>query len=350
MLIDDDNDLDCLPPPPPLNSPYATVPGLFARRSINLIVGDSKTGRMRLALTNLNTYADPASPIFLDHPVSYPARLGCLLCMENKDQTLNDLTTMGLDNLKRLGTTIGSGFPIVRWYASEADGSEPLHVLEHPYKSLYMDKNHQIEIGPKPQFILIENIQSLLPSGNTNNEKEVAIFLDLLRKFCDKNDVTVLGTVGTPKATKGYSHVQRIKGTGLWSEGIDTLISLEEVRASAANGLTRAESNLYRKLTIIPPGQPRIAQWVRFNVVDGRLLTCETPQPLGSAGIPLLYQRLSQADPGERFTRADLQGWGMYAKAGEHTVDRWIAECIKGGQLRKDGYAATTIYTKMDDN
>jgi hypothetical protein len=335
-------DQDFLPSPPPLNSPYATVPGLFARRSINLIVGDSKTGRMRLALTNLNTYADPQTPIFLDYAVSFPYRLGCILCMENKDQTLNDLTVMGLDNLKRLGTMPGSaaGFPIIRWSAAEAESSEPLHLLEVPYRAL----------RSRPQFLLIENIQSLLPSGNTNNEKEVAVFLDRLRRFCDENDVTVLGTVGTPKATKGYSHCQRIKGTGLWSEGIDTLISLEEVRAAAANGLTQGEASLYRRLTIIPPGQPRKTQWVRFNVVDGRLLTCAAPQPSGSMGMQMLYRLLSLEEVGKRFTRRDLHAWGMRAGVGEHTVDRWSSECIKGGQLRKEGYAATTVYTKMMEN
>lgn len=337
-------------PPPPLNSPFATVPGLFARRSINIIVGDSKTGRMRLALTNLNTYADPDSSIFLDHAISHPVSLGCILCMRDKDRTLNDLSTMGLENLKHLGTTPGGGFPVFRWLASEAETSEPLHLLELPYKSLYMDKDHTMEIGPKPNFLLIENLQSLLPSGNTSNEKEVTVFLDLLRQFCNEKDVTILGTVGTPKATKGYSHCQRIKGTGLWSEGTDTLISLEEVRASSANGLTRSEANLYRKLTIIPPGRPRITKWVRFNVEDGRLLTTESPQPNGDIGIPMLYQMLSLQEAGTTFTRATLQEWGMQAKAGERTVDRWIGECVKGGQLRKDGYAATTLYTKQAEN
>ena len=38
----------------PLYAPIATVPGLFRRRSVNLIVGRSKIGRMRFALTQLN--------------------------------------------------------------------------------------------------------------------------------------------------------------------------------------------------------------------------------------------------------------------------------------------------------
>lgn len=339
-----------LPPPPPLSSDFATVPNLFARRSINIIVGDVKTGRTRLALTNLNTYADPLSPIFLGLPVHNPVRLGCILCMRDKDRTLNDLTTMGLDNLKHLGTTPGAGFPIHRWYASEAETSEALHLLKHPYESLFMDKDHRRELGPPPNFLLVENLQSLLPSGNTSNEKEVTIFLDQLRRFCNANDVTVLGTVGTPKATKGYAACHRIKGTSLWADGVDTLISFEEVRASSSNGLTRAEANLYRRLTIIPPGRPRTIQWTRFSVEDGRLLTTETPSPSGSIGIPMLYQMLSLSPTGATFTRVDFDEWGMRAKVSDRTVTRWVGECLKGGQLRKNGHAATTTFTKQADN
>lgn len=332
-----------IPAPAPLFSPYAIVPGLFARRSINVIVGDSKTGRFKLALTNFNSYADPARSLFLDYPVQNPVRLGCILCFKDRDQTVNNFRAMGLDNLARTGT-----FPIMRWHSS--DETEALHPLVGPYRALQMadPKQGRFHDIPPPNFILIENLQLLLSSGNSSGEKEVAVFLDLLRKFCNENDVTILATVGTPK-TGVYSHCQRIKGTGLWADGVDTIISLEEVKGNPSNGLSREMAENYRKLTIIPPGQPRIRQWARFQM-NGRLCLVREPEARMVTGPEMLYKLLGDEGEGKMFTRGDFMAWGTKSDVGERSVDRWIGECVAGGVLRREGHRGATRYVKVTGN
>ena len=328
----------------PLYAPIATVPGLFRRRSVNLIVGRSKIGRMRFALTQLNLYADLGSPRFLERAVETVVQLGCVIGAQ-ADQMLHDLRAMGLENLTRPGA-----FPIVSYRASRADESEPLHPLKVPYEQLVRSNF----CPAPPQFLLIENLQSLLPGGDAAKEKEVAGFMDQLHEFVEERDCTILGTVGTPKMLKGQGYAslpERIKGCTQWAEGADTLIGLDEIHATAGNGLTREGAKRYRKVSVMPAGAQEFQLCSRFEQ-DGRLVLCEWPEGRiwSVTGQPVLEARLLAEREGKKFNRGDFHEWGMQADVSERTVDRWIAAAIKAGLLVKEGAGPLTGYVKPRAN
>lgn len=324
-----------LPPTPTrLDSAYATVPGLFPRRSINLIIGLPKSGRLRFALTHLNTYADPLTPLFLDHPLHRPPeQLGCVLCGKDQEQIWNRVREMGLDNL-----TTPQSFPIIRWQPSKAiDQGEMEFPLDAPFTKL------TIAAGRKPTFLLIEGLQLLMARNEQNEQQAVAIFMDRLQEFANQQDCTILGTVGTPKINYG-NLPHRISGAAQWGEGTATLLGIDPVKATAKNGLTKPEAHTYRMLTLKPSGRPEETHWTRFTS-DGRLVITDPPQASILTGQPLLDQMLALAAPG-RYSMRDFIEWGEKADASPRTVRRWVESNVMYKYLVKEGGTSDAVYVK----
>ena len=316
---------------------------------------------MRLALTQMNAYAAASSPMFLDHPVANPVQLGCLLCSRPYDRTVDDIQGMDLENLSAKGA-----FPIERWNSSDADEDgealppplSPIYpTILAPYKLFSLPRASDI---PKtraglPRFLLIENLKRLMVGAGMkkkSEDEEVAIFLDLLRKFCIQNNCTVLATMGTPKMKKGESYpnvAHWIRGCAEWAEGVDTIIGIEEVRPTTTNGLGTAEAPLYRKLYLKTPGQMMTTRWARF-LTAGNLVLTEEPRADVVTGQTVLDQMLTVVEAGRKLTRGDLHGWGKAAEVSARTVDRWIATCLEFGLLKKTGHGMTTVYVKAAAN
>jgi hypothetical protein len=347
MTTDSANFLD-LPTSPtspsPLYAATATVPGIFRRRSVNLIVGKSKIGRMRFALTQLNAYADQQVPTFLDQPVTTPVQLGCVIGAQ-ADQLLHDLRAMGLENLTRPGV-----FPVVSWRPSRAEDSEPLHPLKVPYGQLVGSSF----CPAPPRFLLIENLQSLLPSGDATRPKEVASFMDQLQEFAQDRDCTILGTVGTPKMLKGQGYAslpERILGCIQWAEVADTLIGIEGITATPRNGLGKEEAKRYRRVVIMPAGSQEFQVCSRFEP-DGRLVLCGWPENKvwSATGQPTLEARLGAEREGKRFESDEFYRWGMQAELSERSVRRWIAAAVGAGLLIREGQGPLTVYVKSRAN
>jgi hypothetical protein len=336
----------------PLFSSRALVHGLFLPRSINVIVGDTKSGRMRLALTHFNTYADPSSRLFLDRAVTRPVQLGCILCSRPPERTLNDIEGMNLSHLDLAGM-----FPIERWNASQVDRADRENRIRS-LEAVYTQFDHPDEDGnPKtrnglPRFLLIENLIALSGSNRATDEEKIAIFLDQLREFCEKNECTILATVGTPKAKKGEwypSITQRIRGSAMWGEGVDTIIAVEEVQPTLLNGLTADSAPSYRKIYLKPSSQPEITRWARFED-SGRLVLTDEPQTTTLTGQDILDRQLLQIPPGEAIRPALFYSWGMKADISERTIRRWITTCTDYDLLRKEGNGPATIYRRPADN
>ena len=328
----------------PLYAPTATVPGIFRRRSVNLIVGKSKVGRMRFALTQLNEYADLAQSRFLNQAVAAPVPLGCVIGAQ-ADQLLYDLRAMGLENLTRPGV-----FPVVAYRPSRLDDAEPMHPLKVPYEQLL----NLSSCSAPPKFLLIENLQSLLHEGDANRSKDVARFMDQLQEFTQERDCTILGTVGTPKMLKGQGYgslPERILGCTQWAEGADTLIGIDPVLATVKNGLGKDEARRDRKVTVLPAGAEEFQLCSRFEM-DGRLVPC--PWPEGRTwcvtGQPVMEARLGGEREGKKFKPGDFYAWGMQAGLGERTVRRWLGAAVEAGLLVKEGQGPLTGYVKPRSN
>jgi hypothetical protein len=265
--------------------------------------------------------------------------------LQEPDQLLHDLRAMGLDNLTRPGA-----FPVVSYRPSRADESEPYHPFKVPFEQLI-----GLSCCPMPpRFLLIENLQSLLPSGEITKQKDVASFMDQLREFANQHDCTILGTIGTPKMLKGQGYAslpERILGCIQWAEGADTLIGIETIAATAGNGLGREEAKRYRKVTVMPAGAPEFQVCSRFEQ-DGRLVLCDWPESRvwSPTGQPVLEARLAAEREGKQFSRGDFHAWGMQSDVSERTMDRWISACVRGGLLVREGQGPLTMYVKPKAN
>jgi hypothetical protein len=252
---------------------------------------------------------------------------------------------MRLENLTRPGV-----FPVVSWRPSRSDDNEPLHPLKVPYDQLV-----NLNVCPAPpKFLLIENLQSLLPSGEVAKQKDVASFMDQLREFANDRDCTILGTVGTPKMLKGQGYPslpERILGCIQWAEGADTLIGVDEVLPTTRNGLGRQDAAWYRKITVMPAGAKGFVLCHRF-MADGRLVPCDWPEEgTGNVtGQPVLEARLADEREGRRFSPGDFYAWGMQARLSERTVRRWISAAVEAGLLVKEGQGPLTGYVKPRSN
>jgi hypothetical protein len=327
----------------PLYSPTATVPGLLAANSVNIVVGSSKVGRMRFLLTQLSAYADPTSPLFLDIPVPHPLQLGCLLCSRDSDRTLYDIRSMDLSNLSAPGA-----FPIERWHPSRSDEYEPLHPLRQPYAQFTAARC----AAGLPRLLLIENLQLLMVGKNIMDEEAVAQFLDELHLFCAAHSCTIIGTVGTPKLKKGeyYPNIPHwIRGCAQWGEGVDTIIGIEEIRATTLNNLSAADAMLYRKIHLKPPGQPKSIRWARFGDTGALYLTDE-PSLSPVTGQNDMDRMLSLVDPSQKLTKQDFILWGLRIGISPRTVARWMAACVQFGLLIKEGSSVATTYRRPPAN
>jgi hypothetical protein len=300
---------------------------------------------MRFALTQMNFYADLAMPEFLDRKVPTPVQLGCVIGAQ-ADQLLYDLRAMGLENLTRPGV-----FPVVGYRPSRADDSgESLHPLKVPFEQLVRSGFCSVP----PRFLLVENLQSLLPGGDASRPKDVASFMDRLQEFAEEHDCTILGTVGTPKMLKGQGYAslpERILGCIQWAEGADTLIGIEALAATAGNGLGREAAKRYRRVSVMPAGAEEFQVCSRFEP-DGRLVPCEWPLAVGWSvtGQPVLEAKLAGEREGKRFRANDFYAWGMQADLHERTVRRWMKAAVGAGLLTPQGEGAMTMYVKPRSN
>lgn len=313
------------PPSTPAPPPF-TIPGLFPRRSVNLLIGTPKSGRLRFILPQLDNYA--AGLPFLNLPVpSPPEQLGMILCARKWDSVWGKLRQLDLTTLTRPQV-----FPIEKWSCSPDDQSEPLHQfpLELPYQRL------TATAGRPPRFLFVEGIQLVLTSGKSNDLHAVAEFFNRLQAFCDQHDCTILGTVGMAKAKRGDQYEllpHRILGSAQWAEATSCLIGIEK----------SSPSSEIRRITTMASEGPQPVLYADFDL-QGRLLLCDRPERPAEAVMSVFTSRIEAADPGTVFTRKEFLEWadsinlqarlkGEAPKIGIRTVDRWIGESLDLGRL-----------------
>ena len=199
--------------------PKPTVPGLFNRRSINLVVGTPKSGRLRLILPQLESYANGGS--FLDYSLDkdqQPEQLGAIVCTQTFDSLWHQVRGLDLESLSNPKV-----FPIEPWQpATGTETPSDAETLTEAYARLTR------AAGAPPRLLLIDGLQLMMTSGQVNHQHHVREFYRGLQNFCMANDCTIIGTVSTAKMKNGESYAlnARILGSVQWAENADTLIGI----------------------------------------------------------------------------------------------------------------------------
>ena len=317
--------------------PYPTVPDLFPRASVNLLIGNTKIGCLRFILPQLDNYVAglPFLSVASQAPEFPPEQLGIVICGRQKAAVKGKFTSLQLTHLNQPGVC-----PVVRWNCAITDQHEPEHEfpLEQPYRDLT-----KLADGRKPHFLFVEGLQLLMLSEKANTQRGVAVFMDQLHKFCDERDCTVLGRVGKSKASEHYADLaHKILGSSQWGVSASTLINFELLnQQSTIRKITIQSSEGYEK------------KYGRFIYADfdlqDRLLPVpqpDRPERPSEAAFRQMTTNLNDAEPGTRFIRVEFLEWGWRYGIKDRTVGKWIADKLESGELVREGPDRSAEYIK----
>lgn len=319
-----------------------TIPGLFPRRTVNLLIGATASGKTALVLTQLESYL--ASGQFLGYqlaPEHEPDQCGAVVCSGTLESLYDRILALELDILSDL-----SRFPIRAWdpQTSETGVADTLTRL---YDELTVAARRPI------RFLLIEGLQ-LMMDGKAVDPKATKDFYNILHKFCMDNDVTILGTVGMPKMKRGESYPilgDRAYGCAVWTAEASTLIGIEachielpeEARPTYRRVLlqTRASTSMEILYLSMQEGQ---------GASGGAVMTVLSYEPDRGRVEPssevVLDRLLEQYSVGTEMTKETFRGWGETHGISDRTIERWLQARIMLGSIRAMGTTRNRRYVK----
>lgn len=316
-----------------------TVPGLFNRRSINLVVGTPKSGRLRLILPQLESYANGGP--FLDYSLDKdqtPEQLGAVVCTQTFDSLWQQVRDLELESL-----TNPKVFPIECWQpASGTEAPSDAETLMEAYRRL------TAAAGRPPKILLIDGLQLMMTSGLINQMHKVREFFRGLQGFCMTNDCTIIGTVSTAKMKRGesYSLNARIMGSVQWAENADTLIGIEVFESESP----KPQLGGFRQICVQTSKETPRYFFAGFDP-KGRLQLQSRPEGAAEAiAEDNLDAILKTQSPGTMFSRKEFIAWGEQVGVGVRTVERWLASRLELGMLDKQGSTSATVYLKPTQN
>jgi len=319
-----------------MSSANAIVPGLIPRRSINLVVGSSGSGKTNVILPQLDLYA--AGESFMGYRIGgKPEQLGAITC----SQTMDELYYHVLESkFTHLNAT--KAFPITAWHP--APDVTDLQALQAAYDDLCQHANSPV------RFLLVDGIQNLMTSGKVNDQHPVKEFFKDMHKFCFQHDLTVLGTIGTAKMKKGESYPllsERVFGSQLWATESQTLIGVEQMELN----LPVERRSTMRRIILQPRREAPLVRYADFDPT-GRLVLADRPDAAEieaeSPTHALLNRRLEAAAPGVQMTKEQFVEWGEAIGCSLRTVERWLAIVSHPdiSLLIKSGSKKAMLYTK----
>lgn len=352
------DDIISLPPMPLLpdgsRMPYLpprhdTVPGLFSKRSINLLVGSSNAGKTALLLSQLETYLTPKSAPFnslIATPPTYsfllhtlpagqlPYAAGAIVCTRTLESFRTHIASMGL-------TTLADPvkFPIRAW---------PAKLTKTMQQTLYQLHNELCEAARTPvHFLVIDGFQFMLESGKTQDLKTVRDFYYQINQFTLDRDCTILGTVNMAKMRKGEYYPllgDRVYGSIVWAQEADTIIGIEQ------NFLSQPESlRLETRRIVIQTRHSNTQVFTGEFDEDGRLyLADEAGDEAANPNFVMLDAILDTAPADKTWTKRDWEQIGKDMEIGESVVERWLgSRCHKTiGMLIRLGSKRNRTYGK----
>lgn len=332
--------------PKPVEVPiptHPTIPGLFPRDSINLLIFTPKIGTFRFLLPQFNNYAVGSPFLELGHPcATQPEQLGMILCSKQIKPMLDKIKSMDLPALTK------TAFPIVKWQSSSSStrrsshGSgrhyQPDDDSPFPLEPLY-DELTKKAGGIEPRFLIVESIYLLLGSRDRISDPvAVGEFTDRLHDFCRTHHCTILGTIPVAKFRAGDEYQvlsHRIYGAVQWGVSVSCIMMIERYN----------ETSTYRQIRIEASAgtNEREMRWANFDD-SNRLMLRPEPDGPRSPKKAVLDEFLEDWIYDQQFTRSEaLEEIQDRAKIGgteisRATVDRWLKACVEVDKtLRKDG-------------
>lgn len=334
----------------------AALPGLFPRRSINLLIGSVGSGKTTLALSELERYhaegrflsyslddepgdSSSAGPLTAaasraSASASAPDQCGALVCSGTLESLWDRIQSLGLLHLSDL-----SRFPIRAWEPATADCGIA-DTLTRLHDEMCVAARRPVHL------LLVEGIQLMMTDDSITNLHKVRDFYRVLERFCLDRDVTILGTVASPKARRGESYPilgDRCYGSIAWAQEASTLIGVEACRLDLPEELRPKQ----RRVVVQVRAKADVEVLYTVMQPDGRLAVQERlagDEEVG-AGV-VLDERLAGLPEGKETTMKEFLEWAAGASLSRRTVERWVQGRVTLGMLERQGGTRNRSFVK----
>lgn len=304
---------------------FDPVPGLLSRKTFSILCGAPFSGKTALILPAVQSYLQRGE--FLGaaaprHPGPGPdagatqlARLGYLSCDRSHSAVARMLHGAQLPSLSL------STFPVVSWQAWRHSALADLPARAEPAPMSILDTLYQEFAPPRPQLLLIEGLQTLMPDGRMNDNAAVARWCSELNHWMDLNDVTILGTTATAKV-KGDEKYQQthdsILGAIAWAQHCHSLLHISRLDP---------EGSQTRKLITMTHEHGEQAVGTQITYYDFDSHRHLVPTVIPDNWRDQMWMRLQKIPEGEPITRAEFQLWGKeIGQCSVRLIDDWLAE------------------------
>lgn len=299
------------------------ITSLLARNSLNMLCGAPFSGKTTLLAHEVSRYlrdgtlfgsqapTDPAGTPFL-------ARVGYVIC-----------DRIALDSLPIFPASI----PIV---GRRTSGPRALDSRLTTLQSLYEEFPE-----PRPQLLIVDGLQSIMPSGKIMDMVEVTRWCFDLGQWCQENDVTILGTASTPKVKPGeptYALHDRICGSIAWALSMHLILVLDYADQRSDQEIAQARSErgsmriLYRLRHDHSSPPPLYYDFDSTGAFD----PVATPDPPHTeAEWKLALIAMAEQHAGEAIRTAQIIEWAASLGVSRPTAERWIVEMTLTGRMER---------------
>lgn len=184
--------------------------------------------------------------------------------------------------------------------------------------------------GGKPDIIYIDGFTALVPGARLNEYGVVAEWLGGLQRYCDKQNITIIGACHTTKTKENEKYKnprQKVAGSVAWAGFSETVILIEPPDDE------NAPANL-RNVSLLPRNKPEEFFQMAFD--DNGVLQMpekiEQETAVADMILPALFKGLEgRIDYGAIMKKAVSQGLSR------RTFDRYIARMVTDGKIERLG-------------
>jgi hypothetical protein len=190
-------------------------------------------------------------------------------------------------------------------------------------------------------LIFIDGFAMLSPDGDLKDYASVANFLVEAGNLCRRHNITILGSVHSPKSREGQGYADpraRVGGSVAWSAYSNLMIVVDKKSPDDP-------SDQFRSVSVMTRG----------SAGDFVLSYQKDPSSPGGALIPyddpavnqLLDLHLSEIPFERQFPTKEFVDFGKSMEIGPKEVEKWLARQLKDGMIAR---TSRGVYLRMKPN
>jgi len=293
--------------------PNYPVTDFIPRNSINILCGPPYSGKDKLLQTAIRNYTDhgewlgSTAPLFpeMDDPLPMTARVGAI---------------------SATGLPLPATIPQVQWKDFHRKNDE---------RPMTIERLFELFAEPRPQLLVVDGFQKLMPGGKINDYCEVAHWGSYLHGWCRSQDVTMIGTAPASKTREedgGYAPHDRVLGSVGWAQLAYTLWLIDLVDRRNNEEAARSTQRLLITLT----HGPHPTSWVYYDLDSNDWLvpSLTSPHACDAAWREGLAEMVA-ANSQNPLRTSQIVELAATLGISKPTVERWLHDMWDEGRILK---------------